>query len=414
MKILQINSVYIERSTGRTCYEVEKALEAAGHQCVTAYGFGPKRNTPNAYKIGTKFAYYFHNIMGRITGLCGYFSVFATLRLIRFIKKYDPDVIHLRNLHAFYVNLPILFRYLKKAQKPVILNVHDCWIFTGKCPHYTVNGCDGWRNECGYCSKRVVNQYPQSLFFDFSKKMFRDKKKWLCALEDLTVVGVSDWTAAQAKMSFLGNREVLRIYNWVNMDVFKPSSENIFPAYGIPTDKFTVVCAAVSWSKDSEKYRELVQVIEKAGDNVQFVIVGTADTPIVRDNVYHIGYVSDTAKLAQIYSASDVYMHFSLEDTFGKVIAEALACGTPTVVYHSTSCSEIADETCGITVTPHDTDGMVAAIRKIQAEPQRYAPAHCRRRVEENFRYETNTKQLLGLYQRVLKNRTLQGVVETQ
>ncbi len=403
MKVLQINSVYIERSTGRTCFEVEKAVEAAGGQCVTAYGFGPRRNTPNAYKIGTKAEYYFHNIMGRITGLCGYFSVFATLRLVSFIRKYDPDVIHLRNLHAFYVNLPILFRYLKKSGKPVILNVHDCWIFTGKCPHYTVNGCDGWLKECGKCSKQVVKQYPQSLFFDFSKKMFRDKKKWLCSLQNLTVVGVSDWTAAQAKRSFLGNRDVLRIYNWINMDVFKPYPENIFSQYGIPTDKFTVICAAVSWGKDSKKYQELARIMERLGDEVQFVIVGNVDTPFAGKNVYHVGYVSDTVKLAQLYSASQVYVHFSLEDTFGKVIAEALSCGTPTVVYASTSCKEIADETCGLSVAPYDTNGMVDAILQIKNHPQRYSPENCRTRVDENFNYTKNTVELIQLYQRVME-----------
>lgn len=403
MKILQINSVYIERSTGRTCFEVEKAVEAAGGQCITAYGFGPKRDTPNAYKIGTKAEYYFHNIMGRITGLCGYFSVLATLRLVRFIRKYDPDVIHLRNLHAFYVNLPILFRYLKKCGKPVLLNVHDCWIFTGKCPHYTINGCDGWLNDCGHCPMHVVKQYPQSLFFDLSRKMFRDKKKWLCGLKDLTVVGVSDWTAAQAKQSFLGNREVLRIYNWIDMDVFKPSEENIFPEYGIPTNKFTVICAAVSWAKGTEKYQELSKIIENTGDDIQFVIVGNTDTPFAGENVYHVGYVSNTATLAKLYSAANVYMHFSLEDTFGKVIAEALACGTPTVVYHSTSCKEIADETCGITVAPHDTQAMIDALNKIKDDPQQYSAQNCRRRVEENFNYTKNTIQLLQLYQRLLE-----------
>lgn len=414
MKILQINSVYVERSTGRTCFEVEKAVEAAGGQCVTAYGFGPRRDTPNAYKIGTKAEYYFHNIMGRVTGLCGYFSVAATLRLIRFIKQYDPDVIHLRNLHAFYINLPILFRYLKKSRKPVVLNIHDCWIFTGKCPHYTVNGCDGWRKECGDCKKQVVRQYPQSLFFDFSKKMFRDKKKWLSDLDNLTVVGVSDWTAAQARMSFLGNREVLRIYNWVNMDVFKPYEENIFLELGIPSDRFTVVCAAVSWGEGSDKYRDLAQMIERAGSDIQFVVIGTVEKPFEGDNVHYVGYVSDVRKLAQIYSASDVYVHFSMEDTFGKVIAEALSCGTPTVVYDSTACGEIADESCGIAVRPRDVDAVMTAIETIKDNPEKYTQENCRKRVENNFNYSKNTTQLLRLYNRLSDEQNFRGVVGTR
>lgn len=405
MKILQINSVYVERSTGRNCFEIEKHVEAAGGQCVTAYGFGPRRKTPNAYKIGTWPEYYFHNIMGRITGLCGYFSVFATLRLVRFIRKYDPDVIHLHNLHAFYVNLPILFRYLKKIGKPVILNLHDCWIFTGKCPYYTINACNRWQTGCSNCPKHVVKQYPQSLFFDFSKKMFRDKKKWLHALKDLTVVGVSDWVASQAKRSFLGDREILRIYNWVNTQVFKPYPDSIFSEFGIPEDKFTVFCAGVAWNKNHYKYKDLEQIVRKVGNDVQFVIAGHVNDPIAADNVYHVGYVSDVERLARLNSSADIYMHLSLEDTFGKVIAEALACGTPAIVYDSTACSEVADESCGIIVPPHDIDALVAAISKIKANPQLYSSENCCKRVEDYFHHEKNVNLFLQLYCRLIEER---------
>ena len=402
MKILQINSVYIERSTGRNCFELEKAIEAAGGQCVTAYGFGQRRNSPNAYKIGTQFEYYFHNVMGRITGLCGYFSVFATLRLVRFIKKYDPDVIHLHNLHAFYVNLPILFRYLKKSGKPVLLNLHDCWLLTGKCAHYTVNGCYRWQTVCGDCPKHVIRGYPQSLFFDLSRKMFLDKKKWLSSLERLIVVGVSDWTADQARLSFLGNREVTRIYNWIDTDIFKSYDGCVFPEYGIPGEKFTVFCAGVSWNKRNSKYQELEKIIGKVGKDIQFVVAGHVDEPFEGENVYHVGYVSDVRKLAQLNSAADVYVHFSVEDTFGKVIAEALACGTPAVVYNSTACKEIVDSTCGIVVAPHDTDAVLKAILEIKQNPQRYSAEQCCRRVQENFLYKPNTNQFIQLYRRLM------------
>lgn len=401
MKILQINSVYEERSTGRTCKEVEKAVIANGGQCITAYGFGPKRDTPNAYKIGTPFEYYLHGVLGRLTGLNGYFSVFATIRLVHFIKKYDPDVIHLRNLHGFYINLPILFSYLKKSNKPVIQNVHDCWIFTGKCTHYTVNNCYKWKTECdSHCPKCVVHQYPKSLIFDFSRKMFRDKKKWLTSLPNLTIVGVSNWTTEQAAESFLGEHRVMRIYNWIDLNTFKPREENVLSDYGLNPELFTVVCAGVSWSGTS-KYEQLKKLIEMCDANVQFLIIGECLERIDSKNVAYAGYVSGTDNLAKLYASCDVYVHFSLEDTFGKVIAEALACGTPAIVYDSTSCPEIICASTGRVVQPNDIQAVYNAIGEIKAAGKKAMAKECRDRVEKNFAYQKNVKELITLYEEV-------------
>lgn len=401
MKILQINSVYEERSTGRTCKEVERAVIANGDQCITAYGFGPKRDTPNAYKIDTPFEYYLHGVLGRLTGLNGYFSVFATIRLVRFIKKYDPDVIHLRNLHGFYINLPILFSYLKKSNKAVIQNIHDCWIFTGKCTHYTVNNCYKWKTECdSHCPKCVVHQYPKSVFFDFSRKMFRDKKKWLTSLPNLTVVGVSNWTVEQATQSFLRGRRVIRIYNWIDLEAFKPYEGNVLADYGLDPELFTVVCAGVSWN-GTEKYEQLKKLIKICDADVQFLIIGDCTDRIDSKNVAYAGYVFGTSNLAKLYSSSDVYVHFSMEDTFGKVIAEALACGTPAIVYDSTSCSEIIDDSTGCVVPPNDIQAVYDAVRAIQATGKKAMVSACRNRVEKYFEYQKNVGELIMLYKEV-------------
>ena len=401
MKVLQVNVVYAQKSTGITCLEVEKALIRAGHECVTAYGIGEKPKTKNSYRISTRIEYIIHNVLGRITGLCGYFSIFATHRLIRFIKKYDPDIIHLRNLHAFYINLPMLFGFLKNFNKPVILNVHDCWIFTGKCTHYTVNKCEKYKTGCSNCTKNVIKQYPQSILFDFTRKMFNDKKKWLDSIKNLTVVGVSDWTATQAKSSFLGKREVLRIYNWIDTEKFFPKEEKVFSKYNIPDDKFTIVCAGVSWSENSLKFQELKKLVAETGDDVQYVIIGNVEKPLTKENVYQIGYISNSEELANIYSSADIYIHFSLEDTFGKVTAEALSCGTPAIVYNSTSSPEIVDETCGIIVEPHDLKGIISAINKIRENPEIYTVENCRKRVLNNFNYDTNVSQVIDLYNKL-------------
>ena len=172
---MQINVVYNEKSTGRTCFEVEKYFNFQGDECYTAYGCGKKSDSEYAYKFESGFGYFFHNVLSRLTGLEGYFSYFGTKRLIRYIKKVKPNIIHLRNLHGHYLNIPLLFRYLGKTQTPVVISLHDCWIFTGKCTYPTRTGCDKWQNICNRCPAK--REYPDSCIFDFSKKMFSDKKK---------------------------------------------------------------------------------------------------------------------------------------------------------------------------------------------------------------------------------------------
>lgn len=173
MNVLQINTVYAVKSTGRTCSELEKALVSEGHNCCTAYGNGPRNMGVNAYQIDTKLEYIFHNALSRLTGLEGYFSRCATKRLIRFINAYKPDIILLRNLHGHYLNLPMFFEFLSSLNIPVIQVLHDCWAFTGKCAYYTTIGCNKWESECEKCPK--IHEYPQSYIFDRTKKCVQIK-----------------------------------------------------------------------------------------------------------------------------------------------------------------------------------------------------------------------------------------------
>ena len=152
MKIIQINTIYKHKSTGRNSYEIKKYLDSKNIENYIAYGWGEKTNDENIIRINNYLEYYMHNILSRLTGLQGYFSIFATYRLTKKIKKIDPDIIHLHNLHGNYLNLPLFMRFINKnKQIKVILNLHDCWIFTGKCAHYTSNKCDKWKTQCHHC-----------------------------------------------------------------------------------------------------------------------------------------------------------------------------------------------------------------------------------------------------------------------
>lgn len=397
MRILHINVVNDERSTGRICREFQAFAETKSEECYIAYGTGSCADKENTYKIETKVGYYIHNIMSRITGKEGYFSCFSTKKLIKYVNELKPDVIYLHNLHGHYINLPMFMKYLKVMQIPVVIILHDCWIYTGKCVYPIRVPCDKWLCECKDCPAR--KEYPTSWFFDRSRKMFKDKKDWLTGLNVISVVGVSDWVSNQARKSFLNQYPIRRIYNWINFEVFYPrDNKDIFDEYKITKDKFTVICVAAAWKDGSVKNNELNELIDKAGKDIQFVVVGAKSDTIKGETVCSVGFLSDTEKLAKLYSASDVYVHLSTADTFGKVIAEAMSCGTPAVVYDCTACAELVEKGCGHKAAPHDVDGLLKAINTVKNNGKPYYLDTCLERVKRDFDYETNCEELLDLY----------------
>ena len=399
MKVLQINTVYNEKSTGRTCLEVKRELENNGHQGFVAYGRG-KHSDQNTYRIGSEIEYYFHNIMARITGFQGYFSFFATKRLIRYIKHISPDIIHIRNLHANYLNLPLIFKFLKEANIPVVLNLHDCWAFTGKCAHYTDIQCYKWKTECYQCP--AVRNYPKSLFFDKTKKMYKDKKKGFSEIKNLTVVGVSHWTAEQARMSFLSKRNILTIYNWIDREVFKPKRENVLGKYGLDMSKFTILGISTSWTEGSPRYEDFIKISHLVQEDIQIILVGYSEVTEFPKNIKHISFIDGINELAKLYSSADAFVHLSTEDTFGKVITEAMACGTPSVVYNSTALPELIEDGSGYVIEPRDVNGVVDALYKIMSKGKRYYSDKCILNVAKNFDYFTNIKKLISLYESIL------------
>ena len=397
MKIFQINIVYAEKSTGRTCKEVEKALLQQGYEVITAFGKG-KNITKNSYLIDTPIEYYVHNILSRITGLQGYYSYFATKRLIKKIENFNPDVIHLRNLHANYLNLPLLFKYLAKINKPVIQNLHDCWVYTGKCPYYTDIKCDNWKTVCHDCP--FLNRYPKSYFFDFTKKMYLDKKKWYSNINNLTIIGVSDWVTNEGKKSFLNRENVnfKRIYNWIDLSIFKKyNNGETKKQYGIDDNKFIILGVSANWSEGTVRYEDFMNLADMIdGNKMQIVLIGKSKNKIEHKNIIHYQYMDNTTELAKMYSMADVYVHMSVEDTFGKVIAEALACETPAIVYNSTGCSEIVGNGCGFVVEPRNLKEIINSINKIYNNEVKLT--NMRKWVEDKFNYEKNVNELINLY----------------
>ena len=401
MKVLMINSVSGYGSTGSICVDIAEELEKQGHECFIAYG-QVKKGYPKVYKIGTVLENHLHNIGSRVFGKQGYFTKSGTKKLVKFIKDYDPDIIHLHNLHGNYLNLEILFDFFLKIQKPIVWTLHDCWAFTGKCAHYTNVSCYKWKNECNSCPQ--VHQYPASLFLDRSKTMFYDKKKWFNYIKKTSIITVSNWLNEQLGESFLKFHKNETIYNWVDHETFTLNFETSFiEGLGLDIKKFTVLLVSASWYSNDNKTDDAINLADKLGSNYQVVLVGNLKIKRnIPKNIITIPYVDGKSELAQLYAFSNVYVHLSTEDTFGLVIAEALSCGTPAIVYNSTACPEIIDESCGFVTEIRNIDQIVDCIDLVQKNGKQFYSDNARKRVVENFDIKRNIRATIDVYKNSL------------
>ena len=402
MKILIINTVCGYGSTCRSCKDLATVLEKQGHECYIAYGQGTTDYT-KGYKIGTIIENHIHNIGSRVTGKQGYFTTNGTIKLIQFIKSFNPDIIHLDNLHGNYLNLKILFEYLIEIQKPIVWCLHDCWAFTGKCTHYSDVSCYKWETECGNCPQ--IQKYPPSIFFDQTEIMFRDKKKWFTSIKNMTIIPVSKWLAGEVEKSFLKKYPITTIYNWVNNDLFKDSHDiNFLKKYGLQIDKFSILLVSASWNKLDVKWQDALKLAASLPEDMQLIMIGKVGSPeLIPKNIIHIPYLHEEKELALAYSFSDVYVHLSTEDTFAKVIAEALSCGTPAIVYDSTACAETIGYNCGYVVEKRNIILVLEAINKVQQNTKAYYSKNCRERVIKNYDFEININKKIKIFKNILK-----------
>ncbi len=402
MKVAQINAVCGIASTGRTSVELAQDLEEKGHSSHVFYSYG-KNTYPHATRIGSTPNRKLHALLSRITGLQGYFSYLPTLRLIRQLKQYQPDVVHLRNLHANYIHLKTLFTYLAKYDIPTVITLHDCWLYTGKCTHYIGVGCEKWRKECGQCPLLHIDNNNPTLFFDTTRKCLRDKKKWLDAIPRLGVVGVSQWVAQEAANgSILADRQPETIYNWIDLDVFHPTQSNLRKKHQLE-DKFVILVVASLISK-TKCLDEIQTIAAQMPPHWAIVAIGQTAAPLP-DGVIHIPQTDNTAMLADYYSMADVCLNTTHCETFGKVTAESMCCGTPVVVYNNTASPELVADGCGEVVEQaKGIDAVMEALRKVeQAGKQQYS-ATCVQRSYERFSKDTGVSAYIALYERLINS----------
>lgn len=333
MKVLMINSVCGIRSTGRICTDIAQELENNGHECKIAYGREavPARFEKYAVRIGSDFGVKLHAGLSRIFDKSGFYSRRATAKFIKWIKTYDPDIIHLHNLHGYYLNVETLFKYLKQANKPVVWTLHDCWTFTGHCPYFDMSGCEKWKTGCAHCPQK--KQYPVSLVFDNSKKNYLRKKACFTDVDNLTIVSPSQWLKDLVGNSFLREYPVNVIANGVDIEVFKPTNGDFKSRYGL--DGKTVILGVAGVWEERKGLNDFIRLAKILDDRYRIVLVGLSDAQLAElpENVIGIKRTNNVSELAEIYTAADVLFNPTYEDNYPTVNLEAQACGTPVITY---------------------------------------------------------------------------------
>ncbi len=341
MKVLIINVVCGIRSTGRICTDIASALEMRGHEVKIAYGreIVPEQYKRFAVKIGNDYDVKFHGLKARLFDGCGFGSKKATERFLGWVKKFDPDIIHLHNIHGYYINLEVLFNYLKTCDKKVIWTLHDCWAFTGHAAYCEAVNCEKWIKGCYNCPKK--NDYPVS-FVDNSKVNWIKKKEIFQNVPRMKIVTPSEWLANLVRKSYLSKYTIEVIHNGIDTNIFKPTNSDIKSRLGIKNKKIILGVAAI-WEqrKGLDDFIELSNLIDL---KYQIVLVGLSHKQIkkIPNRIMGIERTNSVTELVELYSAADVYVNPTYEDNYPTTNLEAIACGTPVITYNTGGSGESA------------------------------------------------------------------------
>lgn len=360
MKVAQINVTCGSGSTGKICVAVSRLLTKKNIENKVFYSQGTT-NHPSGVCFQKPYEIKLNAVSSRLLGNWGFEARAATKRLIAGLRDFKPDIVHLHNLHGHNVHLGMLFDYLRKSGAKVFWTFHDCWAFTGYCPHYDMAGCDRWQSGCSACMQKK----SYSLFFDRSSALY-NRKKDLLSQVDFTIITPSLWLKDEVKKSFLSDKEVKVINNGIDLSVFNPVNSDFRQKYGLE-GKYIILGVAFKWGKRKgvDVFAELAKRLDP--ERFAIVLVGTDDgiDKGLPDSIIKIHRTKDQRELAGIYTAADVFVNPTREEVLGLTNIEALACGTPVVTFDTGGSPECVDETCGIVVPKDDLDGLTRAINTV-------------------------------------------------
>jgi len=354
MKVLYIDVNCKNSSTGNIVYNLHQQCKLNNIESAVCYGRGPKIKESNIYKFGSDIETCLHAFLTRITGYTGCYSYFSTRRLIKYIKRFKPDVVHIHELHAYFVNIKQLLMYLKKNNVPTVFTNHCEFLYTGKCGH--AKSCNKYSENCGHCP--LLKEYPKSILFDHTKHMLKVKRKIFEGWDNIFIVSPSNWLNNKINNSFLKNKKRIVIHNGINTEIFNYKGKN-------NKKKIVLSVAPNIFSTNKGGYKILEIAKQLDNEDIEFVLVGaTKPFPIVPKNVKIYGLIDDKQELAKMYSNADCFLILSEYENFPTTCLEAQCCGTKVVGYDVGGVKETTISNCGILVLDYCNDTIIKEIKK--------------------------------------------------
>lgn len=396
--ILQINSCANWGSTGKIAEQINQVAATQGWKTYIAYGREANPSQSELIHIGSTVSQAIALIEARLFDNDGLANRWATHRLVKKIKKIKPDVVHLHNLHGYYINYKILFDYLNATDIPIVWTLHDCWSFTGHCSHFVFVNCERWKTECGNCP--LFNDYPASWWKDSAKRNYELKKRLFSANHNLHIVAVSQWLADLVKQSFLKNADVTIINNGVDLNLFRP-----LPApqdSNFKNDKFLILAVSSVWAegKGLAYYSKLSNYLQ---DNEELILIGADEFTQKKlpKKIICVPRTNSIEDLVLWYNKADVVLSLSKAETFGLTIAEGFACGTPGIVFDNTALPELVTPETGFVVADGDITALYEKIQIVKNFGNLYYSKACRHLAESRFNKSDRFAEYIELYNRL-------------
>lgn len=402
MKIVEINSGNFG-STGTIMLLIKDEAILRGHEvtlCYPSTRTSIKKFVDDVLFIGNRYSRNLGLRMAALLGTAKFSHTYTTLKLIKQLKKINPDIVHIHNLHPSYLNIPLFFKYLNRSSAKTVWTLHDCWPFTGHCPHFEYIGCAKWKVLCKECP--LHKEYPAS-WIDDSTRMHLLKKDSTVSFHKLTIVTPSVWLARYVKQSFLGNKRIEIINNGIDLSVFKPTSSNFKDINGLSNKKIVL---GVSFGWNNKKGLDVfIELSRKLPDSYKIVLVGTTSDiiPMLPSSIFAIERTSNQKELAEIYSAAFVFVNPTREENFPTVNMESLSCGTPVITFKTGGSSEIIDDKTGVVVGENSTEAIFQAI--ISTPENKYNRQDCVKRARELYSTKLMTQRYFELFEQLINEK---------
>ncbi len=401
MKLLQINVDANNGSNGSIAQELGKEALRRGWESYIAYGRRSVPSESTLIRIGNDLDVKIHGIQSRLFDNHGLASKSATRQFLKSVDEIRPNLIHLHNIHGYYLNYKLLFEYFKEKNIPIVWTFHDCWPFTGHCGYFESVQCEKWKTGCHSCELRKF--YPKSLFLDRSSRNFRLKKSLFTSINSLHITTVSKWLMSKVRDSFFRDYPISTVYNFVNEKIFSPNVERISRCdYGLD-DRKILIGAAANWvpSKGIPDFNALA---DSLSDKYQIVMVGVTEEVKnqISSNVHCLPRVESPQKLAALYAEADILLNLSRQETFGMTTLEAMACGTPGISYNNTACPEVLSNDTGVIVPTGNIKAVEEAIELIEKKGKKSFKDNCVARANTIFSKNNIISQYFDVYDKAL------------